>query len=149
MSRLIEESHDVDVIIPFHIHNQLLHQAINSVLESVGVSARIILVNDTGLEISRNHLPIRSTDLILSTEVRGYSSALTRGICEVSAKYVAFLDSDDLIHPNKLALQIQKLEFENLDLVSSKIVKINSSGKVLLGRPLLGEIPREHINPFD
>ena len=140
---------DIDIIIPFHIENELLQLAIKSALESTGVSTRLILVNDTGLPISRSHFPMRSHDVLVLTETRGYSSALTRGILEVSSKSVAFLDSDDTIHPKKLSIQFRKLVEENLDLVSSTLVKVDNFGNPFPRRTLLGEVPRENLNPFD
>jgi glycosyltransferase involved in cell wall biosynthesis len=144
-----DQRHDIDIIIPFHIENELLQLAIKSALESTGVSTRLILVNDTGLPISRSHFPMRSHDVLVSTETRGYSSALTRGILEVSSNSVAFLDSDDTIHPEKLSIQFHKLLEENLDLISSTLVKVDRFGNPFSGRPLLGEVPRENPNPFD
>ncbi len=149
VKEISDQKYDIDILIPFHIENELLQLAIKSALESTGVSTRLILVNDTGRPISRSNFDMRNQDVLVSTEARGYSSALARGICEVSSTSVAFLDSDDIIHPEKLSIQFRKLVEENLDLVSSALVKIDQFGNAFPGRPLLGDIPRENLNPFD
>lgn len=149
VKQISDQKHEIDILIPFHVENELLQLAIKSALESTGVSTRLILVNDTGKPISRSNFDLRSHDVLVSTETRGYSSALARGIREVSSTSVAFLDSDDIIHPEKLSIQFRKLVEENLDLVSSALIKIDQFGNPFPGRPLLGEIPRENLNPFD
>jgi glycosyltransferase involved in cell wall biosynthesis len=131
----------VEVIIPFHLVNDELMQAIDSVKDSLEVSTRIIAVNDSGLSLSKEFLRLRSGDIILDSEDSGYLGAMASGVKASTSSYVAFLDSDDLIHPMKLSEQYKEMQDNHRDLVSCKIVKFSDSHLNFLDFHLLGPLP--------
>ena len=132
----------VEVIIPFHRVDEYLDAAIKSVRASIGVQVRIIGVNDTGGRIDSTKLNFSKTDALIETSIRGYVNALKVGVQATSERYVGFLDSDDLIHPEKLAKQIAFLNQHNLDFVSCGLQKINSRNQLSNYGSLMGETPR-------
>lgn len=131
----------VEVIVPFHRIDEYLLAALDSIRSSRNINVRIIAVNDTGMGIDQNILKLSKNDLLIETSERGYINALKVGVETSKGKYVSFLDSDDLIHPEKLSRQVQMLEYQELDLVSCGIQKINSRNKVLNHGSVLGGIP--------
>ena len=131
----------IEVIIPFHKVNQDLLQAIESVKQTLDVSTRIIAVNDSGLSLAKESLQLRSGDILILSEESGYLGAMASGVKASTSSYVAFLDSDDLIHPLKLSEQYKDMSDNNRDLVSCKIVKFSDSHLNFLDFHLLGSIP--------
>lgn len=131
----------IEVIIPFHLVNDELMQAIESVKDTLEVSTRIIAVNDSGLSLSKESLRLRSSDILLNSKNSGYLGAMASGVKASTSSYVAFLDSDDLIHPLKLSEQYKEMHDHNRDLVSCKIVKFSDSHLNFLDFHLLGPVP--------
>jgi len=132
----------IDVIIPFHRLDNYLIAAINSIMSSRNVKIRLIAINDTGNHINRTKLKLSNIDLLIETSERGYINALKVGVAASTEKYVAFLDSDDLVHPDKLSKQIEVLNEQNLDFVSCGIQKVNSKNQLSAFGSLLGVVPK-------
>jgi glycosyltransferase involved in cell wall biosynthesis len=132
----------VEVIIPFHKVDNFLFESIASAKNSLGVDVRLILVNDTGEIISRNLFNIDNGDILIDSLNKGYSGALRTGISSSSAEYVAFLDSDDLMDPNKLCKQLMRMNEVDVDFVSSRIIKFRGSSKSTRVPSFLGENPK-------
>jgi glycosyltransferase involved in cell wall biosynthesis len=131
----------VEVLLPFHRIDDFLFQAIESVKLSEGVQIVIIAVNDTGRILTARELGLDSTDKLLSTDSRGYINALAMAVGNSTSEYIAFLDSDDLMSPNRIYSQLEIMKKENLDLVSCGIIKVDSFGRSSRLSSLLGEVP--------
>ena len=122
--------HLIDVVIPFHIFNSLVVEAIQSCHESVGIEVRIICVNDSGIPVTREELSLRKNDLLVSTSGKvGYTGAISVGVEESTAPFVGFLDSDDLTSSDRFAKQVHRLMSDNLDISSCRIIKITEKGR--------------------
>ena len=119
----------VDVVIPFHIVNSYLLDAIFSVKNSTYQNIRIVAVNDSGINVSREILGLSETDLMVDSARKGYLGALATGVSISSSDYVSFLDSDDLLHPDKISVQVLEIERRNADLVTGEIIGFRNSIK--------------------
>jgi len=121
----------VDVILPFNKLDAYLIPAIKSVLASVGVQVRLLLVDDR-LDSSEPipALPGQNI-LILRTVERGYGKAISIGLKEVTADYCALMNADDLVHPNRLSRQIEDLVETSSELSIGRVIKFNNSGNVV------------------
>lgn len=102
---------DVSAIIPTHNRRALVVEAIESVLAQRDVHLELILVDDGSTDNTADAIervledatvPVR----IIQTENRGPAAARNLGVEAASAPLIAFLDSDDLWHPQKLARQV-------------------------------------------
>jgi glycosyltransferase involved in cell wall biosynthesis len=124
----------VEIILPFNKIDEYFLSALNSVLASEDVRIKILLLDDR-VDCSSNlpKLPI-GTYKILRTSTRGYGNAISEGLGQIDSEYFAVMNADDLIHPRRLINQILDLELKNADLSVGKIVKFNSSGKILTQR---------------
>lgn len=99
----------VSVIIPVYCRQQEADQALRSVLSQTGVSFEVVIVDDGSPDPYR--LP---PDCVGDQRIRllrrdrnaGAAAARNLGISESSAPWLAFLDSDDLWLPGKLARQV-------------------------------------------
>jgi glycosyltransferase involved in cell wall biosynthesis len=130
----------IDVIIPFHLIHQYLREAIASALDSYGVQAKVILVDDSNekypswlQEISNNE----NVQIIRNLE-KGYLGALETGVLHSKSEYVGFLDSDDLTDRFRFYNQICYMRKFNIQICSSKISRIDKSGRILRNQGLLG-----------
>jgi glycosyltransferase involved in cell wall biosynthesis len=109
MSMSIEPA--VSVVIPTYNRAGLIAQAVRSVLDQTGINFEIIVVDDGSTDNTRQILE-QFNDKIryLATENRGVAHARNIGMKASFGRYIAFLDSDDLYLPGKLALQVAFME---------------------------------------
>lgn len=103
---------NVSVIIPIYKVEKYIKTTVQSVLDQTYPVSEIIIVDDASPDGSA--AICRKMDdpriVILQQENRGPSGALNSGIRHATGDYVAFLDGDDVWHPNKLETHIQHLE---------------------------------------
>lgn len=102
---------DVSVIIPSYNRAGFVGQAIESVLAQTGVQTEIIVVDDGSSDNTKDVVAaFGPTVHYIYQSNAGASAARNTGIGAASADLVAFLDSDDLWLPDKLARQCADLE---------------------------------------
>ena len=102
----------ISVIIPTYNRRQLLSRALESVTSQSGSMASfdIIIVDDGSTDGTASMLKSHFSQvrLLLQTN-RGVSSARNLGIQHSEGKWIAFLDSDDVWHRDKIARQCAEL----------------------------------------
>jgi len=105
----------VSVVMPAFNSADHVVEALDSVLRQTYKSFEVIVVND-GSTDSTGDILAKYENLIkvISTENNGASVARNIGVLESKGNYIAFLDSDDIWHPDKLKIQIEYFE-ENTD----------------------------------
>lgn len=102
----------VDVVIPAFGRLELLGEAIASVLAQSHRDLNLIVVDDASPEPleTRFHLNDERLKFIRLQENVGPGLARNYGAAQGAAPLLAFLDSDDLWHPDKLAEQVAYLD---------------------------------------
>jgi len=101
----------VSVIIPTYNRWPLVREAIESVLAQSYRSFELIVVDDGSTDGMASKLASFGTDLRVIRQSRmGVSAARNRGASIARGRYLAFLDSDDLWLPEKLAIQTAFME---------------------------------------
>lgn len=102
----------VSVVIPVYKVEQYVASTVQSVLNQTYPHFEIILVDDgspdRSIEICQQFTDPRIK--IVRQENRGVSEARNNGIRYATGDYVAFLDSDDLWEPEKLAKHVEHFE---------------------------------------
>lgn len=99
----------VSVIIPTHDRLPYLEEAVDSVCSQTFRDWELIVVDDGSTDGTSEYLGALSDERIRSIRMErsGYPGAVrNRGIEEARGRYVAFLDSDDVWEPDKLAVQV-------------------------------------------
>ncbi|MCO6452456.1 MAG: glycosyltransferase family 2 protein [Caldilineales bacterium] len=100
----------VSVIIPVFNGQRFLDETIASVLNQVYWPLEVIVIDDgstdESAEIVRRHADVRYH----FQENRGQTAALNTGVKLATAKFLAFLDQDDLWMPAKLATQMKLMQ---------------------------------------
>lgn len=99
----------VSVIIPVYRRQQEADVALRSVIQQDGVDFEVIVVDDGSPEPYRVPLDCAHDPrvrLIRLSRNAGAAAARNRGISEATSPWIAFLDSDDIWLPGKLARQV-------------------------------------------
>lgn len=113
---------NISVIIPMYNSKNTIKSAIESLLNQTYIEPiEIIVVNDGSIdgcekiveEMIINNQTNRTIKLINKAN-GGVSSARNRGIKEANGEYIAFLDSDDMWHPQKLELVFEALKDDSI-----------------------------------
>jgi glycosyltransferase involved in cell wall biosynthesis len=102
---------DYSVVIPCFNRAARIRQAIRSALEQSLPPEEIVVVDDGSTDDSASlAAAVDRCVRVLSTDNRGPSAARNLGIQETTCTWVAFLDADDIWHPDKMALQAETLK---------------------------------------
>ena len=116
------ESPLVSVVIPTYNRSDTVPRAIDSALEQTIDCLEVIVIDDGSTDETLDVLEQYDDDSrvrVFSHEMnRGGSSARNTGISESRGEYVAFLDSDDKFHPEKLQRQVACIKSRGEDWVA-------------------------------
>jgi glycosyltransferase involved in cell wall biosynthesis len=127
----------VSVVIPTHNRAEYIQQALDSVFAQSYSDYEVIVVDDGSTDGSAALLkPLVERGAIRYEQQTqsGVSAARNRGIALALGEYVAFLDSDDLWLPDKLAKQVTLLEgLPELGFVHCLFEKFDEARGVELG----------------
>jgi len=108
----------VTVIIPCFNSEIFIQDCIRSVLQQTYENIEIILIDDGSTDGTLLKLKEFETEIIiLRKQNEGAASARNLGIQNSNGIYIAFLDSDDVWHPEKIEKQLRLMIEKNLDLV--------------------------------
>jgi len=126
----------VSVIIPTYNRSALLRKAIDSVLSQTHVNLELVIVDDgsdddTGDLIGRYIQQSTARIVAVHQENKGPAAARNLGIVASCAEYIAFLDSDDWLHPDKISRQLTLMEGDDNCLISHTQEIWYRNGKVL------------------
>ncbi len=105
---------EVSVIIPAFNRAAMLREAVQSVLAQTQAAFELIVIDDGSSDdtpamldsLCRRHSNLRFE----SISHRGVAAARNRGIARAQAPFIAFLDSDDLWHREKLTRQLNFMQ---------------------------------------
>ena len=131
----------IDIIVPFHVVNDLLNASVRSVKASLNVNIRIIGVNDTGNIVSKEMVGLSDSDVLVFNLGKGYLDALATGVAHIESQFTGFQDSDDFTDPLRFFNQLTYLVEGNYDLVTGQLVKTNPVGESLQTRSVFGNLP--------
>ena len=105
----------VSVVIPAFRSGALILESIESVISQTFPDFEVILVDNNASEETRSAIRLAldkysSKIRTIHEPTQGNSSARNRGIWESRGKYVALLDDDDQMVPNRLEKQVEVIE---------------------------------------
>ncbi|WP_167348553.1 glycosyltransferase family 2 protein [Pseudomonas oryzihabitans] len=132
----------ISVVMPCYNHIAYVEQAITSVLRQDHESFELIVVDDCSVDGSYELLEGLSAQhgfrLLRLESNQGVCAAMNRGLAIARGKFIATMDSDDVMLPGRLSLQSAYLEKNSqVGLVGGKVVYIDRNGS---------EIKREKID---
>jgi glycosyltransferase involved in cell wall biosynthesis len=101
----------VSIIISAYNAEKYLEDTLKSVLQQTWPNLEVIIVNDGStdntLEIAKSVSDTRF--YIVSQENKGQDAALNNGYKHATGRYIKFMDSDDLLNPQMIELQMKTL----------------------------------------
>jgi glycosyltransferase involved in cell wall biosynthesis len=98
----------VSVIVPTYKGTEFLREAIDSILAQTYPAVEPVIINDGSPDNTAEVLAEYGDRIVAITQQNaGTASARNRGLKEITGDYVAFLDHDDLWHPDKLTKQME------------------------------------------
>lgn len=102
----------VSIILPTYNRQEMLVNAIKSILNQNYKNIELIIVNDSSTDNTREIVKKIKDERLLYFEKKngGPASARNFGIKKARGKYIAFCDDDDIFLPGKLKHQITFLE---------------------------------------
>jgi len=116
---------EIDVLLPFHEENSEFYAAVDSVNQSREVKIRLILIDDRKNPKLLTNKPDNST--VINSFGIGYAGALNIAREYINSPYTAIMNSDDLVHPKRFILQMQKLVEQCSQLCACGIQKFKNT----------------------
>lgn len=136
----------VSIITPSYNSSQYICRTIDSIRSQTYQNWELIIIDDCSTDSSREviqHYVEQDSriKMICLEENSGAAVARNTGIEHAQGQFIAFLDSDDYWHPEKLEKQLKYFEQHDVDVVFSEYYRFNSSG--IIGKV---SVPQQEIN---
>lgn len=119
----------VSIIIPVYNAEKYLEETLLSAINQTWPNKEIIIVDDGSTDNSLSVAKKYENDWIkiFTQKNKGASATRNKGIAEAKGNYIQFLDADDLLSRNKIALQVTQL-YGHTDKVSAcPVVHFNNN----------------------
>ena len=141
----------ISVIIPTYNRAHLIKRSAQSVLNQTYKNLELIIVDDGSTDNTKEVIDSLNDERIVyvKQENHGVSSARNTGINVANGKYIAFQDSDDIWHSDKLEKQINTLKQNNADIVFCKIFKHGNIIKRVVSKKFKAGFLPKNILPID
>lgn len=124
----------ISVIVPVYNVEQYLEKCIRSILENTYKDLEVICVNDGSpdrcLEILQNLAEEDGRVKIVDQVNQGVQAARNNGFKEASGEYVAFIDSDDWVHPQYFESLLNCMEQTGADIAVCGGQKFNEGDEL-------------------
>ena len=125
----------VSIITPLYNSEKFIAETIVSVLAQTYTNWEMLIVNDcskdNGASIVEEYVEKdKRIKLFNNKKNMGVSFTRNKAINLSQGKYIAFLDSDDLWHKEKLKKQIRMMEEKNISLSYTAYTKMNEDGSL-------------------
>lgn len=113
----------ISVIIPTYNRANLIKRSAESVLNQTYKNLELIIVDDGSTDNTKEVIDSLNDNRIvyIKQENQGACAARNKGIDAAKGKYIAFHDSDDAWHLDKLEKQLNALKQHNADVVFCKM----------------------------
>ncbi len=136
---------EVSVVIPTHDRWPIVQRAVATALNQVGVEVEVIVVDDgstDGTDERIGEIADERLRVLRLPTCQGGARARNAGIAEASARWIAFLDDDDVWSPHKLRLQLEMARAVRADFVYARAVHVQEPGVVtrLMALPAPGGV---------
>ena len=130
---MIKTDLKVSIIMPVYKARETIEQAVQSVIAQDYQNWELIIVNDSCPEDSCSQIESligTNSQVIQINNITNQGVAISRnkGIAKAKGKVIAFLDADDYWHPDKLSLQIEKIN-DGYNVVCSNYVRVELNSK--------------------
>ena len=125
----------ISLIIPMYNVEKYIEECIESIInQDYGIqNIEVILIDDCSIDktIEKVRKYIQKYNFILIKNKKNSGQAISRnkGIIKATGKYIAFLDSDDILYKNNLSELYREIVKNDADLVMARLNSFNSKGE--------------------
>ena len=124
----------ISVVMPVHNGERYIEKSIRSVIMQTYDNLELIVIDDLSTDSTEKIVKDLCEEdkrviYIKNSQNIGTARSRNRGLEQSKGDYVAFLDADDMWKPEKLKVQLQKLESKKADLVYSSYEIVNEDGE--------------------
>lgn len=138
------------VVIPCYNAQHTLRETVQSVLAQTLADWELLIVDDgscdASLELIAELAAADSRILVLTSGHAGVSHARNQGILSSNGRYLAFLDADDVWHPEKLARHAEHLARRpDVGVSFGRVQFMSPAGRRL---PQFSAVPAAGLSPF-
>lgn len=120
----------ISIVVPVYNLDLFIGNCIESIRNQSFTDFELILVDDgssdNSLEICKNYVNQDSRIFIIENTHEGVSAARNLGIEKATGEYIAFIDGDDLIHPNYLEYLYTTIKSCDADIVITGFMNVKS-----------------------
>ena len=124
----------ISIIIPMYNVEKYIERCLNSVTNQTFSDIEVIVVNDGSADesaaIAKKYETKDSRFKLFTKENGGISSARNYGIERAVGKYILFLDSDDMIHPQLCEVMAFVAESKKAEVVKCRYISFNSDQEI-------------------
>jgi len=126
----------ISIITPMYNSGKFIESTIQSVQDQTCQNWELIIIDDTSTDgsvkiVESFAVKDERIKLIKLDSNKGPAAARNKGIQEASGRYIAFLDSDDLWHEEKLYKQLEFMKKNHYAFTYTGFEKINEEGEVI------------------
>lgn len=130
------ENKTVSIVMPVYNSEEFVNRSIESILNQTYTDFELIIVDDCSTDQTQSLVKkIASVDervrLLRLNENSGAAVARNLAINEARGRYIAFLDSDDLWHEEKLSKQLSFMQDNQVAFTYSSYTQIDEEGNSL------------------
>jgi succinoglycan biosynthesis protein ExoO len=136
------EQVDVSVIIAAWRAADVIERAIAAALASIGVSLEVIVVDDASPDqtyqtVRRLYAADARVRVERLPENSGPSGARNRALELAIGRYIAVLDADDAMAPERLSALVRLADSTQADIVADNMMEVDETGRPIGPRPFL------------
>ena len=137
----MKETPLVSVVIPCYNRAAVVEKAVRSVLEQSYPTLELILVDDGSTDQTRQVIEEIQDERLryVYQKNAGACAARNHGAALAKGEYIAFHDSDDVWHPDKLEKQMRVMQEKHPDVVVCKMKRFDADGSVVFYPKRIGE----------
>lgn len=144
---------DVSVIIAAYNAAQTIERAVRSALAQQGVTTEVIVADDCSTDATRatvTALADPAVRLVTLERNRGPGGARNAGFAAASGRWIAVLDADDMMQPDRLCRMISDAERDDAALAVDNLFVLDVDGRIdtMFPDALLARTPQITLADF-
>ena len=122
----------ISIVLPSFNRARILPKAVESILRQTYKDFELIIVDDGSSDNTREVVKSFNDDRIVYVhqENAGACVARNNGIYHARGEYIAFQDSDDIWHEDKLEKQLKALQDKHADIVFCRMNRMSDGKKI-------------------
>ena len=132
---MIDNVCDISIIVPVYNTENFLEKCLNSIIDQTFTNWQAICINDgssdSSLKILQHYAQKDKRFVIINQENNGVSAARNVGLKAATGKYIMYLDSDDIIHPNCMEIALKTITDTQTDVCDFGFVRVKEKQNIL------------------